>query len=102
MATDGVEHKFIYYVYILQSEKDGNYYIGYTNNLKLRIKQHNDGKTKSLKFRRPLILIGYEIYNTRQDAYLREREIKKYKGGNSFKLLIKKFIGSPPPEAGSR
>ncbi|MGC9363771.1 MAG: GIY-YIG nuclease family protein, partial [Fidelibacterota bacterium] len=43
----------MYYVYILQSEKDGGFYIGYTTDLIRRIQQHNAGKTRSLKHRRP-------------------------------------------------
>ncbi|HDP69106.1 MAG TPA: hypothetical protein ENN20_11515 [Candidatus Marinimicrobia bacterium] len=37
------------YVYILHSEKDGGFYIGYTANLSRRVQQHNAGKTRSLR-----------------------------------------------------
>ncbi len=49
----------MYYTYILQSEKDKKFYTGYTKNLKLRFKQHCDGKVPSTKDRRPLKLIYY-------------------------------------------
>ena len=38
-----------FYVYILHSEKDGNFYVGFTNDLNKRIKEHDDGKVASTK-----------------------------------------------------
>ncbi|MCK9244949.1 MAG: GIY-YIG nuclease family protein, partial [Candidatus Marinimicrobia bacterium] len=35
----------MYFVYILQSQKDQGFYIGFTSNLEKRIKEHNAGKT---------------------------------------------------------
>ena len=49
----------MYYVYILKSKKDENFYIGYTKNLKNRIKMHNQGKVKSTKNRRQFELVYY-------------------------------------------
>jgi len=49
-----------YYVYILQSEKDGNNYAGYTQNLKLRFEEHKNGQVESTKHRLPLKLIYFE------------------------------------------
>lgn len=46
--------KDFYYTYILQSEKDGLNYAGYTKNMKLRFEQHKNGMVKSTKERRPL------------------------------------------------
>jgi len=79
----------MWYVYILKSEKTGRYYIGHTADLKKRLNQHNSGKTKSLKAYLPLALIYSEKTPNRQDAYLRERQIKSYKGGEAFKRLIR-------------
>jgi len=78
----------MYYVYILQSLKDYGFYIGYTSNLENRIKEHNSGKTQSLKRRTPLQVIYKEELLNRIDAIKREREIKKYKGGTRFHKLI--------------
>jgi putative endonuclease len=78
----------MYYVYILRSLKDGKHYIGSTDNLARRIKEHNMGKTISLKRRLPLKLIYQEEYPTRVKAAKREKIIKRYKGGNAFKRLI--------------
>ena len=49
----------MYYTYILLSKKDGNYYAGYSQDLKLRFKQHQEGCVESTKNRRPLKLIYY-------------------------------------------
>jgi putative endonuclease len=46
-----------YYVYILLSQKDGKKYTGYTKDLFLRFKAHNDGNVQSTKNRRPLEII---------------------------------------------
>ncbi len=70
----------MYYTYILKSEKDKKFYTGYTNNLKLRFKQHCDGKVVSTKNRRPLKLIYYEVCLNQQDATHREKYLKTYHG----------------------
>lgn len=76
-------------VYILQSEKDNRYYIGYTSDIKMRLIWHNEGKNVSTKHRRPLKLIYKEEFPTKKEAIQRERKIKSYKGGNEFKKIIK-------------
>lgn len=43
-----------YYVYILKSERDGKNYAGYTQNLKLRFEQHQNGDVESTKYRSKL------------------------------------------------
>jgi len=68
----------MYYVYILQSTKSGDIYIGSTNNLKIRFKLHNSGKVKSTKGYKPWILVYYEAYKAKSDATKRERELKQH------------------------
>ncbi len=77
-----------YFVYILQSESDTGYYIGYTSNLARRIREHNLGKTRSLKHRRPLRLVYFEEYSSKSEAEAREQQIKSWKGGTAFKQLL--------------
>jgi putative endonuclease len=67
----------MYFVYLLQSKKDNNYYIGQTDNIEKRFKFHNEGKVKSTQSRRPFVLIGYEEYKTRNEVRYREYELKK-------------------------
>ena len=75
-------------VYILQSEKTGRYYVGYTSDLEKRIHYHNSGKNISTKNDTPWKLIWHENFETKKDAWLREHQIKSYKGGEAFKKLI--------------
>jgi putative endonuclease len=63
-------------VYILRSLKDNQLYIGYTNDLKRRIEEHNSGKSFSTKTRRPFKLIYYEAYSSENDAKHREHNLK--------------------------
>jgi len=66
----------MYYVYILKSLKDDKLYIGYTNNLLKRIKEHNSKLNISTKPRTPFKLIYYEAYYNRQDATKHESNLK--------------------------
>ena len=58
--------------------------------IEVRLAQHNRGKTRSTKSGIPWVVIYSEEYNSRKEAYKRERQIKSYKGGNAFKKLIDK------------
>ena len=58
----------MYYVYVLQSQKDKRLYTGYTSDLQGRLKSHNSGKVRSTKNRQPLILIYYEEYDDKTEA----------------------------------
>ena len=78
-----------YYIYILQSEKDGLFYTGYTNDLRERFKLHNAGKVASTKNRTPFKIILVEQFENRLLALAREKQVKSWKGGNAFKQLIK-------------
>ncbi len=69
-----------YYVYILLSEKDNQFYTGYTSNLNQRLIFHNDGKVESTKYRRPLKLIYGEGCLNMQDAARREKYLKSGNG----------------------
>lgn len=68
----------MFYVYILKSEKDGKLYIGYSNNLKRRLEEHNSGSNTSTKSRRPFELIYYEAYKSEGDAKHREDMLKLF------------------------
>ncbi len=80
----------MYYVYVLKSIKDGKRYIGFTDNLERRISEHNYGKVKSTKNRRPLALIYSEEYSTKKEAMSRERFFKTGKG-REFLNQINKY-----------
>ena len=87
----GVHGKIrMYYTYILKSLKDGRHYIGYTNDLKRRLEDHNRGKSVSVKNRGPFEIVYTEKFETRIEAQNREKIIKRYKGGEAFKRLLHK------------
>ena len=81
-----------YYVYVLQSEKDKLFYVGYTKNLKSRLKLHNDGKVESTENRQPLKLIYYEVCMNQQDATHREKYLKSSWGKRYLKHRLKNYL----------
>ena len=81
-----------YYVYILHSEKDDQFYVGYTNNLKERMKLHSNGKVQSTKNRRPLKLIYCEFSLNQQDATHREKYLKTSWGKRYIKTRLKNYL----------
>ena len=78
-----------YCVYILFSKRDFKLYIGYSSNLKARIKDHNDGGTTSTSKRRPLILIYCEYHRSKIDAMRREKYFKTTAGKKAIKLMLR-------------
>jgi len=78
----------MYIVYILQSSKNERYYIGYTSDILQRLTYHNSGKNKSTKPGIPWSIVFQEQCQTKKEAWIRERQIKSYKGGEAFKKLI--------------
>ena len=67
----------MYYTYVIQSLKNNSFYIGSTNNLKERFKQHNEGKSKYTSIYGPWKLIYYEAFTTYKLAFNRELHLKK-------------------------
>jgi putative endonuclease len=79
----------MYYVYILQSQKDYGLYIGYTNNLKERIKEHQDGKSFATKGRCPVKLIHYQGFISQKDALETEKYLKITRGWERIHRMLK-------------
>ena len=63
-------------VYVLQSSRDHNLYIGCTSDLSRRLDQHLKGKVRATKGRLPLTLIYKEEYSDVYEAFRRERFYK--------------------------
>ena len=76
-----------YFVYILTSLKDSKRYIGMTSDLSRRLNEHNSGKVKSTKNRRPLELIYTEEFISKQDALNRETFFKSGIGREFLKSI---------------
>ena len=82
----------MYYVYVLLSLKDKKFYIGFTNDLKRRLKEHDSGKNISTKSRLPLELIYYEAHLSKADAERRERYFKTTKGKSTLKQMLRESL----------
>lgn len=64
------------YTYVLLCEADGEWYTGSTRDLRLRLRQHTEGRVFSTTKRRPVRLIYYEACLSTSDAFRRERFLK--------------------------
>jgi putative endonuclease len=78
----------MYCVYILENIKDNRLYIGYTKDLKQRIKLHKEGRVKSTKHRQPIHLLYYEAYLDKADAKGREIFLKSESGHRFIKKQL--------------
>ena len=78
-----------YYNYVLRSVKDKKLYIGYTSNLQNRMLEHQKGSVSSTKYRRPLVLIYYEVSFDLESAIHREKYLKTTYGHRYLKNRIK-------------
>ena len=80
-----------FHVYIIQSQKDGSYYVGSTQDLKERIGRHNQGRSKYTRSKRPWELVYFEEHPDRPSAVQREKEIKRHKRKNYILDLVHSF-----------
>ena len=78
----------MFYVYILESLKDGRFYVGQTDNLIERFQQHQHGSSRSTKGHRPWWMPYYETHPTRREAIRRERELKRKKSAASLRRVV--------------
>lgn len=87
-----VDKKERAYIYILEC-KDGTLYTGWTNHLEERVQCHNMGKgAKYTKVRRPVQLIYYEEFHTKQEAMKREYAIKQLTRKEKLLIVEKKTM----------
>ena len=66
----------MFYTYVLRSKKDSKLYIGFTPDLKRRLREHNEGKVISTEKRRPMELVYYEACLDEKKAVKREKYFK--------------------------
>jgi putative endonuclease len=77
-----------FFTYVLRSKKDSKLYIGWTNDLKHRLKQHNLGVVEATKYRIPLELIYFEACSQKEKAIKREKYFKTGFGRKFLKERI--------------
>lgn len=82
-----------YFVYILASKKDGVLYTGFTSSIKKRIWEHRssivDSFSKKYFVKK---LVYYEVYESPEEAILREKRIKKWNRSWKVKLIEKENV----------
>lgn len=81
-----------YYFYILQSQKNGKLYLGYTPNLKERLKSHNAGKNNATKPNIPYEVIYYSAFKTEQDAIACEKYFKTTSGWKRIYRMLENYL----------
>ena len=79
----------MFYIYILNSIKDGRYYIGRCADVNKRFNQHNAGLVRSTKFHLPWKIVYTEEYRTLSEARKREYQVKNRKKRAAIEKLIK-------------
>lgn len=82
----------IYYTYVLRSMKSSRLYTGYTDKLRKRFNEHNDGRSTYTKTRGPYELIYYEACLNQGDVRSRELYLKSGKGKRYLKSRLKRFL----------
>lgn len=64
------------YVYVIRSNKDGRFYVGMSQNVEIRILEHNSGRVKSTKGYVPWRIFFHEAFPDRESARKREKYLK--------------------------
>jgi putative endonuclease len=82
----------IFFTYVLISERDNKFYIGFTDDLEKRNKEHHKGAVASTANRRPLKLIYYEACLNAKDAIKREKYFKTGFGRRFLKDRLESYI----------
>lgn len=75
-------------VYALYSMRDQSVYVGYTENLRLRLGQHRRGEVPSTRMQRPWQMIFCEYFVARSDAMRREAYLKTPAGERSLRFNL--------------
>ena len=78
----------MFFVYVISSKIRSYIYVGLTQNVDVRVSQHNHGKEKTTKPYQPFDLILVEHYSTRAEARKREKQLKS---GSGKEWLKKEF-----------
>lgn len=85
----GVVRTMVGYVYILQSETSGGYYIGATQDVLNRLREHNAGETVSTKNKGPWVVRFTQVYENLNEAKRFERRLKALKRRDIIEQIIR-------------
>ncbi|MFM2306750.1 MAG: hypothetical protein RLZZ367_1419 [Bacteroidota bacterium] len=78
-----------YYVYILYSEKSGQFYKGQTSDITDRLSRHNSGFEKATARYAPWKLIWYTTKQSREQALSLEQKIKNLSRERTIQFILK-------------
>jgi len=81
-----------YYVYVLRSLADHQFYVGLTRDLPARLQVHNEGLVASTKNRVPFELVYWEGCLNQSDAALREKYLKSAWGKRYIKTRLRRYL----------
>jgi len=81
-----------YYVYVLRSSTDRNFYVGFTTDLGAKLEEHFSGRVTSTKTRLPLQLVYWEGCLNQSDATRREKYLKSSWGKRYIKNRLKAYL----------
>lgn len=79
----------MFYVYILQSQKDKSYYTGFTENLEQRIREHNQHLADYSKSKAPFELVWHCVFKDKKKAMNFEKYLKQ---GSGFAFARKRLV----------
>ncbi|MEI7751824.1 MAG: GIY-YIG nuclease family protein [Candidatus Omnitrophota bacterium] len=82
----------MFYTYVLQRQRDGKFYTGFSKDLRKRFKEHLRGKVESTRGRGPFTLVYYEACVDINDAVSRERYLKTGMGKRFLRNRLKRFL----------
>ena len=82
----------MYYVYVLQSLKDKQFYTGFATDLNRRISEHNQNQQISTQNRTPFRVIYYEWCLDKKDTIARERYLKSGMGKKYLRNRLKHYL----------
>jgi putative endonuclease len=81
-----------FFVYVLESEVDNSWYIGFTSDLSKRLVEHNNGESYYTKRKKPWKIIYYEFSCNKFDAIAREKYLKTGMGRRYLKNRLKRQL----------
>ncbi len=77
-----------FYAYMLRCN-DGSFYVGHTDDLELRLAQHQDGTFAGYtEKRKPVVLVWSDMFMTRDDAFWIERKLKGWSRAKKEALIV--------------
>lgn len=87
--------KDLWYVYVLRGARDGQFYVGSTNDVQRRMAEHFAGRNRSTARRLPVKLIYFEAHLSKSDALRREAYFKTTKGKVTLRQVLRDALREP-------